>query len=88
LLIAQCADVADINACVHLRATTHRRCAAAPTPAGTALCDDGLVVDQSRTKEVRVFRGFKGVEAATALHAVALRQPGPQMALTGCAACL
>jgi hypothetical protein len=24
-------DAADINACVHLRATTHRRCAAAPT---------------------------------------------------------
>jgi hypothetical protein len=48
--------------------------------AGTALCDDGLVVDQSRTKEVRVFRGFKGVEAATALHAVVLPQPGPQMA--------
>jgi hypothetical protein len=32
------------------------------------LCDDGLVVDQSRTKEVRVFGGFKGVEAAAAVH--------------------
>jgi hypothetical protein len=49
--------------------------------AGTALCDDGLVVDESRTKEVRVFRGFKGTEAAAALHAVALCQPGPQLAL-------
>ena len=57
LLIAQCADAADIAACVHF-ARDHALPLAARGSghacAGTALCDDGLVVDLSRMKEIRV----------------------------------
>ncbi len=57
LAIAQCADVADVIACVRMarehglplavRGSGH-------AVAGTALCDDGLVVDLSRMKGIRV----------------------------------
>ena len=57
LAIAQCADVADVVACVRMarehglplavRGSGH-------AVAGTALCDDGLVVDLSRMKGIRV----------------------------------
>ncbi len=57
LAIAQCADVADVIACVRMarehglplavRGSGH-------AVAGTALCDNGLVVDLSRMKGIRV----------------------------------
>ena len=57
LLIAQCADAADIVACVHF-ARDHALPLAVRGSghacAGTALCDDGLVVDLSRMKGIRV----------------------------------
>jgi FAD/FMN-containing dehydrogenase len=57
LLIAQCADVADIVACVRF-ARDHALPLAVRgrghACAGTALCDDGLVVDLSGMKGIRV----------------------------------
>jgi FAD/FMN-containing dehydrogenase len=57
LLIARCADVSDIIACVRF-AQDHALPVAVRGSghacAGTALCDDGLVVDMSRMKGIRV----------------------------------
>jgi FAD/FMN-containing dehydrogenase len=57
LLIPQCADAADIVACVRF-ARDHALPLAVRGSghacAGTALCDDGLVVDLSRMKGIRV----------------------------------
>jgi FAD/FMN-containing dehydrogenase len=57
LLIAQCVDVADIVGCVRF-ARDHELPLAVRSSghacAGTALCDDGLVVDLSRMKGIRV----------------------------------
>jgi len=57
LLIARCADVSDIIACVRF-AQDHALPVAVSGSghacAGTALCDDGLVVDMSRMKGIRV----------------------------------
>ena len=57
MLIAQCADVADIIVCVHF-AHDHALPVAVRGSghacAGTALCDDGLVVDLSRMKGICV----------------------------------
>ena len=56
LLIARCADVSDIIACVRF-AQDHALPVAVRGSghacAGTALCDDGLVVDMSRMKGIR-----------------------------------
>jgi FAD/FMN-containing dehydrogenase len=66
LAIARCSDVADVIACVRVAREHDLRLAIRGTGhavAGTALCDDGLVVDLSRMKGIRVSPGDAVVRA-------------------------
>ena len=71
-LIARCADVADVIACVRFaaraRCRSSRSAAAATTAAAWAVCDNGLVIDLSRLRGIRVDPAAKHGPGGGGLH--------------------
>ena len=96
-LIVQCADVADVIACVNFAREEGLapavRCGSHSVP-GFGTCDDGLVIDLSRLKGIRVdsFRRTARVDGGCtwgdfdhAAHAFGLATPGGVISTTGVA---
>jgi FAD binding domain/Berberine and berberine like len=90
-LIAQCADVADLQRAIQF-ARAERLALAVRSGghsfAGDSVCDDGLVIDLSRMKSIRVDRARSVVEAqpgvVTSELAVATEPAGLALVLGGC----
>ena len=94
-LIARCADVADVIACVNFARETGMlvsiRCGG-PNAGGLGICDGGLVIDLSRMKGIRVDPAARTVrveggcvwgDVDHATHAFGLATPSGILSTTG-----